>query len=43
MKEIVNELREQLGKFFEIVPGYYSFKSEIFNLINKLEENIDGQ
>lgn len=42
MKQIIIELREQLTKFFGIVPGYYSFKSEIFNLINKLEENING-
>jgi len=37
MKELINELREQLGKFFEIIPGYFSFKREIFNLIEKIE------
>lgn len=40
MKQIINELKDQLGKFFEIVPGYFTAKAEIFNLINRLEEKI---
>ena len=37
MKKIINKLREKLGTFFNIVPGYYSAKEEIFEIINELE------
>lgn len=39
MSEVIKELKEQLGKFFNIVPGYYSFKAQIFKLIEELEQH----
>lgn len=39
MKDTIKELKKQLGKFFEIVPGYYSFKAQIFKLIEELEQH----
>lgn len=39
MKEKIEELKEQLAKFFEIIPGYFSVKTQIFNLINEIEQS----
>jgi hypothetical protein len=38
MKDIINKLRNTLESFFNVIPGYFNVKEEIFNLINRLEE-----
>lgn len=41
MKKLIEELRICLEKFFNIIPGYHSTKTEIFELINEIENYVN--